>query len=82
MNASYFREERTRTVVRHVVEAPVQWVDMQKLLRIVVRDMGHETTEPFDDAIWYEVEDEGYIAICYELATGISGGPSSAEPIA
>lgn len=86
MNASFFREERTRTVVRHVVEAPVQWVDMQKLLRIVVRDMGYDpvssgATEPSDDAIWYEIEDEGYIAICYELTTGTSGGPSDSEPI-
>lgn len=84
MNADYFREERTRTTVRHVVEMPVQWVDMQKLLRIVITDMGYPTpneAEPSDDAIWYEIESEGYIAICYELTTGISGGPSDVKAI-
>lgn len=83
---NYFRQERTRTVVRHVIELPVNWVEMQKLLRVVISDMGHgpraegDAGEPADDKIWYEVGDND-IALCYELVSGTSGGPSDSQSL-
>lgn len=66
----YRREERTTTVVRHSMPTPVNWVELQKLLRLVIKDMGYEhRSEPADDQIWYEVGDDE-IFICYELMSG------------
>jgi hypothetical protein len=79
VNASYYREERTRTVVRHVIETPAMWTDVQKLLRTVLRDMGRDGhPEPGDDEVWYEVDDDS-LAICYELVTGITDPDQAAE---
>lgn len=61
----YQREEVTVTTVRHTVSTPVNWVEVQKLLRVVLQDMGYGgDTEPADDLIWYEVGDDE-LAICY-----------------
>lgn len=69
----YRREERTTTIVRHSMTVPVNWVEMQKLLRIVIKDMGYEhRSEPADDLIWYEVSDDE-VVICYELMIGSTG---------
>lgn len=76
----FHREERTVVTVRHVVPAPVNWAEMQKLLRVVIRDMGYggDKGEPADDLIWYEVGDDD-IALCYELVSGSVGGPSNSR---
>ena len=69
----YRREEQTTTVVRHTMPTPVNWVEVQKLLRVVIQDMGYGTLreEPADDQIWYEVGDDE-IAICYKLTESTS----------
>jgi hypothetical protein len=68
VSADFHREERTRTVVRHVIAAPAHWTDVQKLLRVVIQDMGYPlasgSPEPSDDAIWYEIADDS-LALCY-----------------
>jgi cephalosporin-C deacetylase-like acetyl esterase len=76
----YYRQERTVTTVRHVMPLPVNWVEMQKLLRVVIQDMGYggEQGEPADDLIWYEA-DENELALCYELVSGTNGGPSNSK---
>lgn len=81
MNADYYRQERTKTVVRHVVQTPVNWVDLQKLMRIAFRDAGYTgDREPPDDVFWWETEDDE-LALCCELVSGSNGGPSNSEPI-
>ena len=82
MSVDFYRQERTRTVVRHVIAAPAMWTDVQKLLRVVLRDMGYcnPTGQPSDDQVWYEVGDDE-LAICYELVSGTDGGPSDGEAL-
>jgi hypothetical protein len=62
------REVKTVTTVRHVVETPVNWIEVQKLLRTVLQDMGYgHDAEPADNLVWYETTDET-LAICYRAA--------------
>lgn len=57
------REERTATTVRHSMTMPVNWMDMQRLIRVSVEDMGRERL-PADDELWIEATDEE-IAVVY-----------------
>lgn len=63
----YVRLEVKSTVVRHGFVTPVNWVDVQKLLRIVLQELGkNEGAEPYDDELWYETDDD-HLYLCYQL---------------
>lgn len=60
----YKRTEETTTTVKHGFELPVNWTDVQKLLRIVLQEYGADG-EPFDDELWYESDGE-VLSLCYK----------------